>query len=101
MPHILWEMQGMQELQHEEAPAEGEHAKAEHHAEPKLVLTQPGKLSPAEYDRMVLDITNFLVYVGEPGKLHRQSIGIWVLLFLVVFIVLAYFLKKEYWKDVH
>ncbi|MFZ1386399.1 MAG: cytochrome c1 [Thiolinea sp.] len=103
MPHILWELQGTQELQHAEEPAAGEHAKAAdaHAAEPKLVLTSPGKLSPAEYDRVVLDITNFLVYVGEPGKLHRQSVGIWVLLFLVIFIVLAYFLKKEYWKDVH
>lgn len=101
MPHILWEQQGMQELQHEEAPAEGAHAAANAHAEPKLVLSQPGKLSPTEYDRMVLDITNFLVYVSEPGKLHRQAVGIWVVLFLLVFIVVAYFLKKEYWKDVH
>jgi ubiquinol-cytochrome c reductase cytochrome c1 subunit len=101
MPHILWELQGMQELEHHEAPAEGEKAAATEHADPKLILTTPGKMSPAEYDRTVLDIANFLVYVSEPGKLHRQSVGIWVLLFLVVFIVLAYFLKKEYWKDVH
>ena len=90
----------MQELQHAEA-AEGEHAAANAHAEPKLVLATPGKLSLAEYDRVVLDITNFLVYVSEPGKLHRQAVGIWVVLFLLVFIVVAYFLKKEYWKDVH
>ena len=94
MPHILWELQGTQELQHAEAAANA-------HAEPKLVLSSPGKVSPAEYDRIVLDITNFLVYVAEPGKLYRQSMGIWVLLFLVIFIVFAYFLKKEYWKDVH
>ena len=100
MPHVLWELQGMQELQHAEA-AEGEHAVANAHAEPKLVLATLGKISLAEYDRVVLDITNFLVYVSEPGKLHRQAVGIWVVLFLLVFIVVAYFLKKEYWKDVH
>lgn len=101
MPHVLWELQGMQELQHAEVPAEGAHVAANAHAAPQLVLATPGKMSPAEYDRVVLDITNFLVYVGEPGKLHRQAVGIWVVLFLLIFIVVAYFLKKEYWKDVH
>jgi len=54
-----------------------------------------------EYDETVRDLTNFLVYVAEPAKLVRYNIGIWVLIFMGVFIVCAYFLKKEYWKDVH
>jgi ubiquinol-cytochrome c reductase cytochrome c1 subunit len=49
----------------------------------------------------VRDITNFLVYVGEPAQLHRKSYGIFVLLFLGLFAIIAYFLKKEFWKDVH
>ena len=47
------------------------------------------------------DLVAFLVYMGEPIQLERQRLGIWVILFLLGFLVLAYFLKKEYWKDVH
>ena len=54
----------------------------------------------AEFDQDVRDITNFLDYVGEPAKLIRTSLGVWVLLFLGVLLILTYLLKKEYWKDV-
>ena len=54
----------------------------------------------AEFDQDIRDITNFLDYVGEPAKLIRTSLGIWVLLFLGVLFILTYLLKKEYWKDV-
>jgi ubiquinol-cytochrome c reductase cytochrome c1 subunit len=33
-------------------------------------------------------------------QLERRSIGLRVLAFLLVFFLFAYFLKKEYWKDV-
>ena len=56
--------------------------------------------SETEFDQDVRDITNFLDYVGEPAKLIRTSLGVWVLLFLGVLFVLTYLLKKEYWKDV-
>ena len=52
------------------------------------------------FNQDVRDITNFLDYVGEPAKLIRTSLGVWVLLFLGVLLVLTYLLKKEYWKDV-
>ena len=61
----------------------------------------PGALSPEEYDGFVRDIANFLDYAGEPVKAKRESLGIYVMLFLLVGFVLAYLLKKEYWKDVH
>ena len=64
-------------------------------------LVQPGKLSPDEYKKFVADLTNFLVYAAEPGREHRKEVGWHVLAFLLVFFVLAYLLKKEYWKDVH
>ncbi|MGD0959660.1 MAG: cytochrome c1, partial [Methylomonas sp.] len=54
-----------------------------------------------EFDKMVNDLVNFLVYVGEPVQLERQKMGKYVLLFLFMFIGLAYLLKKEYWRDIH
>ncbi len=96
MPHVLWELQGTQE---KECTKEGKGAHAVEHCELKLV--KPGSMSPAEYDKVVRDITNFLTYVAEPAQLHRKTYGIFVLLFLALFSVVAYFLKKEYWKDVH
>ena len=56
--------------------------------------------SEADFNQDVRDITNFLDYVGEPAKLIRTSLGVWVLLFLGVLFILTYLLKKEYWKDV-
>jgi ubiquinol-cytochrome c reductase cytochrome c1 subunit len=61
----------------------------------------PGSMKPEEYDQYVRDIVNFLDYAAEPIKETRQTMGIFVMLFLLVFFVFAYLLKKEYWKDVH
>ena len=88
MPHILWEYQGDQAL------------KASDQGAGKLVLDRPGKLSPAEYDRYVGDLVNFLTYVGEPARTKRVQVGIVVMFFLAVFFVITLLLKKEYWKDV-
>ena len=59
-----------------------------------------GSLSDVEYNQLTNDITNFLVYVSEPAKLKRYSIGFWVLMFIFIFTIIAYFTKKEFWKDV-
>lgn len=96
MPHVLWELQGLQE-KHCTKEGEGEHAVE--HCEMKTV--KPGSMSATEYDQVVRDLTNFLAYVGEPAQSARKTYGIFTLLFLALFAVLAYFLKKEYWKDVH
>jgi ubiquinol-cytochrome c reductase cytochrome c1 subunit len=61
----------------------------------------PGALSEQEYDVFCRDIANFLDYAGEPVKAKRESLGVFVTLFLLVGFVFAYLLKKEYWKDVH
>ena len=61
----------------------------------------PGRLSAAEYDGFVRDTVNFLDYVGEPTQAARRSLGVWVVLFLLVFTWLAWLMKREYWKDVH
>jgi len=67
---------------------------------PDVLWSLKEKKTEAEFDQDVRDITNFLDYVGEPAKLIRTSLGVWVLLFLGVLLVLTYLLKKEYWKDV-
>jgi ubiquinol-cytochrome c reductase cytochrome c1 subunit len=97
MPHILWQLQGQQILKVEEKlDVHGE--KTEMHT---LVLDKPGLLSPAEYDGMVADLVNYLVFMGEPAKNQRLQLGLVVLLFLGLFYVIAFYLKKEFWKDVH
>jgi len=99
MPHVLWELQGQQDLEVEKH--EGAEAAHGGHAAEKLVLAEPGKLTPKQYDAFVADLVNYLVYMGEPARLQRVQIGILTLLFLGVLFVFAYLLKKEYWKDVH
>jgi len=95
MPNPLWELQGVQTAHM--APAKGGEAA---HVE-KLEVSSPGKQSSAEFDETARDLTAFLQYVGEPAALQRESVGVWVILFLVVFTFLAWLLKHEYWKDVH
>lgn len=92
MPHVLNELQGEQVLHVE---------KHGDHETQKLVLAKPGKLTPAEFDGMTADLVNYLEFMGEPMKATRMKLGIVVLLFLGVFFVVAYFLKKEFWKDIH
>jgi ubiquinol-cytochrome c reductase cytochrome c1 subunit len=91
MPNPLWQLQGEQHI---------EIRKTIYGDEKELNLAKEGALSEKEFDTMANDIVNFLVYVGEPTQLERQSMGKYVLLFLFVFLVLAYKLKKEYWKDI-
>ncbi|ADC61042.1 cytochrome c1 [Allochromatium vinosum] len=96
MPHVLGDLQGRQEAVMEPSHEPG--------GEPTIKgvkLVEEGGLSPQEYDTMVRDITNFLTYAGEPFQLERERIGRYVLLFLGFLFILAYLLKKEYWKDVH
>ncbi len=61
----------------------------------------PGSMTREQFDGFVRDIVNFLDYVGEPKQAYRRAIGVWVVLFLLVFTGLAWLLKKEYWKNVH
>ncbi|MBA3562878.1 MAG: cytochrome c1 [Gammaproteobacteria bacterium] len=97
MPHVLWELQGWQEaIFHEEQAADGGVNREFVRFEP---VTQ-GVLSAEEYDRFVRDIANFLDYVSEPVQLERRNLGVLVILFLLVFLLFAWMLKKEYWKRV-
>ncbi len=97
MPHVLEGLQGKQYLQEEKVNmAYGGEKVTE-----KLVADGSGSMTPEEYDKAVGDLVNFLVYVGEPAKAYRETLGWYVLAFLLILLVLSYRLKKEYWKDVH
>ena len=101
MPHVLASLQGVQSL----APNAAEHeaaesGEAEHRAAKVFEPGVAGSLSPEKYDEFVRDTVNFLQYVSDPTQLERQGLGLWVVLFLLMFTGIAYLLKKEYWKDV-
>jgi ubiquinol-cytochrome c reductase cytochrome c1 subunit len=84
MPHVLLHWQGEQIL-----TPEG------------LKLVKPGTMTPEQYDAAMADLVNFLCYVSEPVQALRREIGAWVLVFLGIFVVFSYLLKREYWKDIH
>ena len=98
MPHVLWELQGEQHLVSKESIAVFYYNPS---YSDFVELVSPGKLTEKEYDRTVRDLVNYLVYMGEPIKLKRTKIGVWVMFYLFVFLLIAYMLKKEYWKDIH
>ena len=92
MPNVLWQLQGTQKAVVTEVDG---------HQVTKLEMVKPGTLSAEEFDGVARDLTAFLSYVGEPAQLKRKSMGKWVLLFIGIFFIFAYLLKKEYWKDIH
>ena len=97
MPHVLWELQGLQKAVYEgETDAQKNMVKKFKGFE----LATKGELSPEESDQFVRDTVNFLDYIGEPMQLERQSLGYYVLGYLLVFLLFAYLLKREYWKRV-
>jgi ubiquinol-cytochrome c reductase cytochrome c1 subunit len=98
MPDVLASLQGLQKPVFKN--------EADDHGSSNMVLVgvealSPGELKPEAYDQFARDTANFLDYAGEPVKAKRQSMGVFVMLFLLVFFAFAYMLKKEYWKDVH
>lgn len=94
MPNPLWELQGLQVAVHKAGEGgEGEVGELEIHT--------PGQQTPAQFDQTVRDLTAFLTYAGEPAAIKRESMGVWVLLYLAFFTFIAYLLNREFWKDVH
>ncbi len=102
MPHVLWELQGLQEATFRAEEQDG--ILIEHFGEPyyfeEFEMVRQGELSAEEYDQFVRDLVNFLDWAGSPEQLERQRLGIWVIAFLFVFLIFAYLLKVEIWKDV-
>ncbi len=116
MPHVLWTASGQNKLvtaefdDHEKAVAAAIATKALALVEPvpggKFVVRTvevdtPGSMTPVQYRTMVADLVNYLDYMGDPSRNQRIRLGIVVLMFLGVLFFFAYWLKREYWKDVH
>jgi ubiquinol-cytochrome c reductase cytochrome c1 subunit len=105
MPNVLWEMQGVQhavtEAKHGEEPCHMGEFQGACITGFNTPEGQKGTLDAEQFDRAARDISAFLAYVGEPAALQRESLGVWVVLFLAFFTFLAYLLKSEYWRDVH
>jgi ubiquinol-cytochrome c reductase cytochrome c1 subunit len=116
MPHVLAELSGTNQLvtaqfkSHEEAHAAQLAAKGVAVLAPgrdhtyivrTLEVDTPGTLTPAQYRDVVRDLVNYLDYMSEPTKNKRMSLGYIVLLYLGVLFAFAYWMKREYWKDVH
>ena len=93
MPHVLWELQGTQRA----VFGRDEDGKE---ALERFEVVRPGELDARAFDEVVRDIVNFLDYIGEPIKRERQQLGVRVIGFLLVFLLIAFMLKKEIWKDV-
>lgn len=98
MPAVLSELEGVKAAVFAEGPAGG-HGGGRHVE--RFEQVAQGRMTPEQFDGFVRDTANFLAYAGEPSQLQRRAIGIWVVLFLVVFTLFAWLLKREYWKDVH
>jgi ubiquinol-cytochrome c reductase cytochrome c1 subunit len=101
MPHVLWELQGYQEAVFTEHTEDGVTTHEFEHFE----LATAGKvdfqdLDVKDYDEFVRDTVNFLAYIAEPIRSDRRKLGVWVLIYLVVFFIIARMLKKQIWKDV-
>ncbi len=102
MPAVLSELEGLKAAVFKEEQQVGADGNAIRvrvfdHFEPLA----PGRMDAKQYDEFVHDTVNFLDYVSEPSQAARRALGIWVVLFLLVFTWLAWLLKREYWKDVH
>jgi ubiquinol-cytochrome c reductase cytochrome c1 subunit len=98
MPHVLAELQGYQ------VPKMGMRVDGDGEKHEVIVgfdIVKPGSLSQSEYDQTIHDLVGFLDYVSEPYRQTRHNVGTGVIIFLFFFLILAYFLKKEFWKDIH
>jgi ubiquinol-cytochrome c reductase cytochrome c1 subunit len=88
MPHVLWELQGQQRAVFDGATFKG------------FELVTPGTMTPAEYNEAMADLVAFLKWMAEPNQTDRVRLGVWVMMFLAVFTVIAWRLNAAFWKDI-
>jgi ubiquinol-cytochrome c reductase cytochrome c1 subunit len=99
MPHVLWELQGQQRPVYAEVPDAHDPKKVSHVLK-GFELVTPGTLTPDQYKDAVADLVAFMQWMAEPVQNQRVRIGVWVMLFLGIFTVIAWRLNAAFWKDV-
>ena len=99
MPHVMWEMQGQQRAVYAEEKDPHDASKTVHVFKRFEPLTA-GTLAQADYNLAVADLVAYLQWMGEPTQNNRVRLGVWVLLFLAVFTVIAWRLNAAFWKDI-
>lgn len=96
MPHPLWELQGEQKPLYQEVESHGEATRVLAGWE----AVKPGTMSAAEYDTNVGDLVAYLQWMSEPAQNSRVRIGVWVLIFLSIFTLVAWRLNASFWKNI-
>ena len=99
MPHVLWQMQGQRVATFAEQKDPHDPSKTTH-SFAGFEQTSPGTMTPAQYDESIADLVGFMQWMAEPNQALRVRLGVWVLLFLSLFTVVAWRLNASYWKDV-
>jgi ubiquinol-cytochrome c reductase cytochrome c1 subunit len=99
MPHVLWELQGQQRAVYADEKDPHDPAKTVQVFKGFEQIT-PGSMNAAEYNLAVADLVAFLQWMAEPNQNDRKRLGVWVLLFLAVFTVIAWRLNAAFWKDI-
>ena len=99
MPHVLWELQGQRAAKFEDVKDAHDPTKTVHRFVGYEQLT-PGTLSAGQYDETVADLVAYMNWMSEPAQFQRVRLGVWVLIFLAVFTLIAWRLNAAYWKDV-
>jgi ubiquinol-cytochrome c reductase cytochrome c1 subunit len=99
MPHALWELQGVRAARFEDEKDPHDEGKVVHKFAGFEQVT-PGKLTALEYDTSVADLVSFMTWMAEPVQNTRKQLGVWVLLFLGIFMVITWRLNASYWKDI-
>lgn len=99
MPHVLWQLQGVNVAKHEEKPDPHAPGKTTHVFAGFEQVT-PGTLNKVDYDHAVADLVSFMSYMSEPAQTTRKQLGVWVLLFLGVMFIITWRLNASFWKDV-
>ncbi|RZT95172.1 ubiquinol-cytochrome c reductase cytochrome c1 subunit [Rivibacter subsaxonicus] len=99
MPHVLWELQGQRSARFVEAKDAHDPNLTVHRFDGFEQLT-PGQLSPLEFDEAIGDLVAYLTWMAEPAQGQRVRVGVWVLIFLAFFTLIAWRLNAAYWKDI-
>ena len=99
MPHVMWQLQGVRTVKMVEEKDPHDHTKTVHKFAGFEQVT-PGSLSQADFDVATADLVAYLEWMAEPAQGTRKRLGVWVLLFMSLFALLAWRLSASFWKEV-